>query len=426
MNHINKICISCGYDLSDDIVIIGKQYPSAVFISENHQNLPHFEKSSLNLSRCRNPNCCLVQLTTKYDLKFVFDNYPYESGKTATMNQVLMELLDSSLQKVLLCEEDVVLDIGGNDGTLLSMISTPLKARVNIDAAADITQVLSEKDTDYIHVHSLFSKEAYQKLNLPPPKLITSIAMFYHLSDPVSFCKDVVNIMSDETVWVLQMTYLGTMLENNIFDNIVHEHVAYYSLKSLEFLLKQLDLTIADAEIVPSYGGSLRVYIVKNEKAYHASLWRKNYLNVENYEIKNLTNSMEALYAFNCKIQLLKSTLKDLIKFISASSNIWGFGASTKGNMILQFLDMNSKDLQYILDNSDKKIGKKTSGSLISIIDEAKNIKNIPNYLLVLPYYYTEAFKKIIQKNISKGKTINLIIPLPHPHMITVEGQNDN
>jgi NDP-4-keto-2,6-dideoxyhexose 3-C-methyltransferase len=419
-----KTCISCGTDLPCDIVEIGDQYPSAIFLSDKDPAPPDLHASSLNVTRCPDSSCSLIQLSYEYNLQYVFDHYPYESGSTATMKQILKDVVDDALTVVDLKPDDVVLDIGGNDGTLLGLISSPVQARINIDAAAGVKQTLIS--ANYKHVHAHFESKTFKSLGLPNPKLITSIAMFYHLNNPLEFCRNVLEIMDSDSVWVLQMTYVGTMLEDNIFDNIVHEHVAYYSLFSVEALLAKVGLSIAEARVVESYGGSLRLFIVKDTEKFPKKHWRKDYPMVQKYEKDHLTNSFEALYAFNSRIQLLRNSLRGLIDHVSKEHGpIWGFGASTKGNMILQFLGIDSNQLPCILDNSEKKIGTKTTGSLVSIVDEATNLSKLPNYLLVLPYYYTNAFVKIISKKLPKGKKVHLIIPLPYPHFITIDGNGN-
>lgn len=412
-------CISCGSDLSEDIVFIGDQFPSAIFLSDDAPPPPELKSSSLNLSRCTNEDCQLIQLSNHYNLQYVFDHYPYESGTTATMKKILQDVVDDAQNVVNLSADDVVLDIGGNDGTMLGLIERPVKSRVNIDAAAGVIQTVS--DPNYIHLHTQFNAEAYLSLGLPNPKLITSVAMFYHLSDPLAFARDVHRIMDGNSVWVLQMTYVGTMLRDNIIDNIVHEHVAYYSLSSLKYLLSQVGLHIADAKIVESYGGSLRVFIVKDKSAYPDQLWRKEIGHVENFEVKNKTNSVEALREFDTRAQLLRSTLKASVNHLASRwGPLWGFGASTKGNMILQFIGATNKEIPCILDNSLKKIGSKTTGTLIPIVSELEYLKNPPKYLMVLPYYYTNTFVKIIGNNLKQGTQLDLFVPLPFPHYVPV------
>jgi NDP-4-keto-2,6-dideoxyhexose 3-C-methyltransferase len=412
-------CISCAAPLIGDVVIIGEQYPSAVFIPQGRSSLGDLVPTSLNLTRCANESCGLVQLAHEYDLQYVFEHYPYESGSTATMKQILQEVVNDGMRIAPLNSTDVVLDIGGNDGTLLSLLERPLRARVNIDAASGIRQLVSAPD--YRHLHARFSAQAYQELGIPNPRLIFSVAMFYHLSNPLEFCRNVSQIMSDDSVWVLQMTYLGTMLRDNIFDNIVHEHAAYYSLSSLEGLLARVGLQIAEARLIESYGGSLRVFIVKDPQRFPREHWRKDYPALQRFESEQKTNTLEALSAFNSRVQLLRDSLGATVDhLVQRWGPLWGFGASTKGNMILQFLGIKTDRMECILDNHPKKIGTLTMGSLIPIVDEALYLDRLPDYLFVLPYYYTNAFVRIIQKRLAAGRQIYLFVPLPYPHFVTV------
>jgi len=404
-------CISCGSLLLEDMVIIGDQYPSAIFVDDNTQ-LP--EPSCLNLAKCSNQDCGLVQLVNKYNLDSVFEHYPYESGKTASMVSILQDVVEHAELRSPLMAGDVVLDIGGNDGTLLSLIDKPV-TKVNIDAAHNMSQVLS--GPNYYYKQAKFNATEYRALNLPNPKVIFSVAMFYHLNDPVSFCREVKEIMDEDTEWVLQMTYLGSMMRDNVLDNIVHEHAAYYSLKSLEFLLSQVGLYISEAEIVPSYGGSLRVFVERNK-------YKRSHTEVEDFERKNQTNSCESLSAFNTRVQLLKNSIKSIVEhLVEMYGPMDGFGASTKGNMLLQFLGLNKKHICRILDNSPKKIGKKTAGTMIPIMDEIEGLKSLSEYLFVLPYYYTDTFIPMIQTHLYKESMVCLLVPLPYPHFITVRGK---
>lgn len=413
-------CIGCGAPLAGDIVYVGDQYPSAIFLADDRPLPEELATSSLNVTRCTDERCALVQLGHEYDLQYVFDHYPYESGSTATMKGILRNLVDDAQRVAPLGSDDVVLDIGGNDGTMLDLVRTPVRARVNIDAAANVVQAVSA--TDYRHVHARFSAAVYRSLGLPNPRLITSTAMFYHLNNPLEFCRNVRDIMSDDSVWVLQLTYLGTMLRDNIFDNIVHEHVAYYSLASLEALMARVGLHVAEARLVESYGGSLRVFLVKDPAHFPKAFWRQDYPAIQRFETEHRTNTFDALYAFNSRVQLLHASIGAIVDhLVERQGPLWGFGASTKGNMILQFLGITTDRMACILDNSAKKIGTRTTGSLIPIVDEASNLERVPEYLFVLPYYYTRAFVGIIQKRLRSGSHVHLFIPLPHPHFITVK-----
>ena len=417
-----KVCIVCGSALLGDLVDIGEQFPSAIYPQAGADYRMMIQISSLNLTKCSNTDCGLVHLSNKYDLDTVFKYYPFLSGETATMNQILADIVKEVENLVSLSREDVVLDIGGNDGTLLSLLSKPVNHRINIDAAHGITSVLD--DPDYIQIQGKFSSETYLGLNVPMPKVIFSIAMFYHLDDPVSFCKQVKDIMSDDTIWCLQLTYLGAMLKYNIYDNIVHEHVAYYSLKSLEYLMKDVGLHICDAKIVDSYGGSLRLYLMKDRERFPTKSKEENYASLKDYESQHGFNSVTELEKFNERLALIREFTRELIfHIVRKDGKQYAFGASTKGNMICQFLGLNQKHIEFALDNNARKIGSIMIGSDIPIVDEKIYLSRLPEYLLILPYYYLEHFKPLIKKNLIPGQKIYLIVPLPKPHFIELIGK---
>jgi NDP-4-keto-2,6-dideoxyhexose 3-C-methyltransferase len=413
-------CIACGSHLTEPLVLIGDQYPSAIFLSQETSLHNSLLKSSLDLCSCTNPNCLLVQLKTQIDMGTVYQNYPYESGTTATMKSILANIVDESLNRITLDKNDVVLDIGGNDGSLLHYLGDRNLTRVNIDIAHGINQVFSAKN--YFYCNRAFSKEIYLSLNLPKPKLIFSTAVFYQLQNPVQFCRDVFDIMSPNSVFVMQMTYLGSMYKNYIFDNIVHEHAAYYSLFSLEKLLERVGLKVVGAKIVNSYGGSLRVYITRDDSDQHSDTLKFDLDEIRANEIVDEINAYSKLKEFGDNFLSWQSNLKELIQSESKQfGHIFGFGASTKGNMILQALGMTTAIMPEILDNNSKKIGSLTTGTLIPIKDE-NALGTFPNYVLILPYYYQEFLINLIRTKAKKSQTVRILIPLPVPLITEVTG----
>lgn len=419
-------CIVCGAKLLGDLVHVGQQYPSAVYPDKPTKYRSAMRPSSLNLTKCSNNKCGLVQLAHEYDLSHVLKNYPYLSSGTATMTAILTDAAREAEKLVSLEKDDVALDIGGNDGTLLSLLSRDVKRRINIDAAHNVVSILD--DSNYLRIQEKFSAKAYLNLGLASPKVIFSVAMFYHLDDPLKFCREVRKIMSDSTIWCIQMTYLGSMLEANIYDNIVHEHVGYYSLKSLEYVLNKAGLVVRDAKIVTPYGGSLRVYVTtKNGKipGYPKQYVSKNYSLTKNYEYEQGTNTVDALKMFDMRVALLREFTRELIAHIvGKNGKIYAMGASTKGNMICQFIGIDSNHIECVLDNNKKKIGLIMTGSDIPIVDEKEYLPMLKEYLLILPYYYMDFFKALVAKYLKKDQHVYLIIPLPKPRLVKLCGSD--
>jgi|GEM_PF-753975 len=417
-------CIVCGDQLLDDLVLIGNQYPAIVCPQLGTDYRRSMKTLSLNLTKCSRQECGLVQLRYDYNLDFVYKNYPYLSGGTATMKKILGDVVQEVEGIVPLNQNDVVLDIGGNDGTLLSLLSKPVKKRINIDATIGISSVIREDN--YIRFESKFSARTYLSLKQPLPQAIFCVAVLYQLDEPLAFCQQVHKIMADDTVLCLQMTYLGSMLESNIYDNVVHEHVAHYSLGSLEYLLNKSGLEVWDAKIVASYGGSLRV-MVRKAKRKPRLCATKGARVIREYERKMEFNSADGLKRFNERIHLLKDFTRHLIDHIVGKhGKIFALGASTKGNMICQFLGLTQEQISCVLDNSDKKIGLVMTGSDIPIVDEKEYLLKLTDYLLVLPYYYTDFFKSLVQKHLQPRQTVYLLVPLPKPYFLKVSNEQIN
>lgn len=414
-------CIVCKNELEKDIIIVGDQFPSAIFANKNEDYSKSVNSSSLNLARCTNHSCSLVQLSVDYDLDVVFQNYPYVSGTTATMKSILKDVVEEGLAVSKPQNDDVILDIGGNDGTMLSYIDQEVGHKVNIDAAHGIGSVnVSGK---YTKIEGLFNKETYENIGLKKPKLIFSVAMFYHLNNPLDFCNDIASIMDDDSVWVVQMTYLASMLRDNIYDNILHEHKAYYSIFSLEYLLELCGLYICGAKVVDSYGGSIRVYIKKNKDKITTNDLYGKYIDLKESEEKDSINKEISLILFNERMQLLKRCSYNLIEHIvEKEGKIHAIGASTKGNMICQFAEINNEHIECVLDNNEKKVGKIMTGSNIPIVNEDEWIDNLTKYILVLPYYYFNFFSEMLSKHITIGENKYLIALLPFPKIIKIKG----
>ena len=414
-------CLVCESSLDLDVAVIGDQYPSAIYLDNVTESEFGLTKSSLNLSQCLNPLCNLVQLTKPIDLDIVYRHYPYQSGTTATMHSILSSVIEESLSYQTLQPGEVVLDIGGNDGTLLSLIKRPECKMINIDAASNIKQ--EYQISNYTYVNSKFDSEAYLTLDVPAPKLIFSVAVFYQLSNPLQFLRDVGEIMNDESLFVLQMTYLESMYTNNIFDNVVHEHVTYFSLKSFTYIAELAGLKLLGARVVDSYGGSLRAFLVKNTSLKILPNLMNKTKEILEVESQKKINSRQTLAKFGDDFEVWKSTLGELLDFqFKEYGPIIGMGASTKGNMILQSLNITEKVMPFIMDNNPKKIGSRTTGSFIPIVDEDEVI-DLETNIMSLPYYYDEFFKKILSPKIGIGKFIDFISPLPKPNVTRILGE---
>ena len=383
------------------------------FIPSNHNGPLHKEELKL----CLAPQSGLVQLahTTPPDL--MYSQYWYKSGTNATMTKELADIAASVQQLTPLKKGDVWIDIGCNDGTLLKNIPTDI-VRVGFEPAQNIREAEAHAD---LVIKDYFSAAAYQRTTYGDrkAKAVTSIAMFYDLDNLHAFVRDVDEILDDNGLWVIQMSYLPLMLEQSAFDNICHEHVTYFSLSSLKYLLDQHQLKIVDCQLNDTNGGSFRIYIRK-QKANPVTFATAPYRDVANYRVASVLNHEKALQlndpktyqAFHKKILDLRAQTVNFIKQEKAKGKkIWGYGASTKGNTLLQWFGLDNNLIEGIAERSPAKFGLRTAGTNIPIHSEEEMRQAKPDYLLVLPWHFINEFRQRETAYLQAGG--KFIVPCP-------------
>lgn len=399
-------CRSCGSTDLTPILSLGSQYPSN-FVELN--SIPDKnEQIPLELIFCEKKDCGLLQLKHTASRELLYKEYWFRSGLNEKMVDALKDITKSVEKRLSLSENDIVLDIGCNDGTLLRSYQSKVRL-VGFEPASNLVNEAS-KDTDLI-INNFFSfYEFVQHFPNERIKAITSIAMFYDLEDPNSFVSDIVNCLDQDGIWVIQMAYLIPMLELNAFDNIVHEHLEYWSLKSVKRLLEEHGLEIFDVELNNVYGGSFRIFVKtkKNEK-----------INIQNSVDEFLKKEdefglekKETYHNFANRVNSLKDKLNDFIKEeLSNGKSIYAYGASTKGNTLLQFYNLNNKLILKAADRDSRKFGKMTIGSNIPVISEEQARDEKPDYFLVLPWHLVDFFKERESEFFKNGG--KFIVPLP-------------
>ena len=399
-------CRSCGSTNLTNILSLGLQYPSNFIelnsISDKREQIP------LELIFCEKKDCGLLQLKHTASRESLYKKYWFRSGLNEKMVEALKDITKSVEKRISLSENDIVLDIGCNDGTLLRSYQSKVRL-VGFEPASNLVDEAKE-GTELI-INNFFSfYEFVQHFPNERIKVITSIAMFYDLEDPNSFVSDIVNCLDQDGIWIIQMAYLIPMLELNAFDNIVHEHLEYWSLKSLKRLLEEHDLEIFDVELNDVYGGSFRIFVKtkKNDK-----------INIQNSVDEFLKKEdefglekKETYLNFANRVNSLKNKLNDFIKKeISNGKLIYAYGASTKGNTLLQFYNLNNKLISKAADRDSKKFGKMTVGSNIPVISEEQARDEKPDYFLVLPWHLVDFFKERENEFLNNGG--KFIVPLP-------------
>ena len=414
-----KKCRICKNKDLKKIIDLNIQYIQGSFIKKNFPK-PYLKKIPLQLALCT--KCSLVQLLHTTKKEILYKNYWYESGINKTMKIHLKNLVNLIFKiKKREVKNIRVLDIGCNDGTLLKCYPKNVE-KYGIDPS----QIINKIDKKKVNVIRDFfppQKKKFKNLKIKFD-LITSIAMFYDLQDPNSFVKNIKYNLKDKGIWVFELSYLLDMLKLNSFDTICHEHLEYYSLHSLNYLMKNNRLKIFHISKNLINGGSIRCFVTHDKNDYYDDKYNLNVLKkMINNEKKLKINSLSIYKKFFIKILKLKKKLNIIIKKIkNQNKSIYILGASTKGNTILQFLEIDNKILPYAVERNKEKIGAKTIGSNIKIISEKSAKKNPPNYQLVLPWHFKNEIIKRELNYLKKGG--NLIFPLPKIKIINKRNLN--
>jgi len=356
-----------------------------------------------------------ARLKIPADPSFMYGRYWYRSGINQTMKDELRGIVESVTKIKSLQEGDVWLDIACNDGTLLSYVPA-LVLKIGIDPVDDSFKTESEKVADII-VQDYFSKSVYPVE--AKADVVTCIGMFYDLDDPRPFLRDVHEIMDDAGVFVLQMSYTPLMIDQTAFDNICHEHIYYYSLDSINSLLKECGFKVMDCQLNDVNGGSFRVYAMKKD-ADETSFGTQPYRDVCRFrresilahEIISEINTKKAWTEFFKKIEALKEQTVSFIKQAKAEGKtIWGYGASTKGNTLLQYFGLDHTLIDAIAERSPYKFGLRTIGTDIPIKSEEEMREAKPDYMLVLPWHFINEFVQREHEYLINGG--KFIVPCP-------------
>lgn len=404
-----ETCRSCGSKNLISIISLGRQYVSN-FVDDDYVHKDD-ERIPLELVLCdRDANGCgLLQLKHTASRDSLYrKKYWFRSGLNETMRDALADVTTKAERKIKLSPEDLVLDIGCNDGTLLRSY----KSKVKLIGFEPATNLIDEAKVGTTHIiNDFFNFESFQKyFNDSKCKIITSIAMFYDLEDPNSFVKDVVKCLHPEGVWIIQMAYLNPMLELNAFDNIGHEHLQYYSLESLKKLLEKHGLIVFDVELNDVYGGSFRVYI--KHKYNHSIAVLPSVIKFEQNEKTFGLLNKKTYEEFAQRVSTIKEKLYNFIKKLNDEGKIvYAYGASTKGNTLLQYCNLDYTLIKKAVDRDPVKYGKKTIGTKIPIISEEQGRKENPDYFLILPWHLAEYFKQREKSFLDSGG--KFIVPLP-------------
>lgn len=408
-------CRICGNENLVPVIDLGEQYLTGVF--PHHRAEGEITCGPLRLVKCHGGDevCGLLQLEHSYDLGEMYgENYGYRSGLNASMVRHLHDKVNRIRSLVNLESGDLVLDIGSNDGTTLGAYPEDLQL-VGMDPTG-------EKFRRYYAPHIKLipdffsSKRLAVDFPLHKAMVVTSFSMFYDLEDPIGFAREVADVLDPEGIWVFEQSYMPLMLERNAYDTICHEHLEYYGLHQIVWLAERAGLKIIDVELNDINGGSFSVVAAhrSSSRADDSGLVARLLAD----EVAAGLSDLAAYQAFANRTGESRRTLQEFFaKAHSEGKRICGLGASTKGNVILQYCGFDAGDIEAIGEVNPDKFGAITPGSWIPIEDEKKVLLSEPDYLMVLPWHFRDFF--INNPCYADHK---LVFPLPSLEIVIPKG----
>ena len=390
------------------VVYIKPQYIASTFVKTNTNNPKAKIKIPMTLLLCG--NCGLAQLKETVEQNLLYENYFYRSNVSNTMNKDLRDVVAEVISKVSLKKGDMILDIGCNDGLMLTFFPENLQ-RVGIDPA---------KNIDWSHlpgsikiVNDYFPSPRLKNNSF---KIITTTAMFYDLNDPNSAVKQIKKILKKNGVLCIQVSYLYDTIRDMNFYDICHEHLEYYSLKTLMYLMKKNGMEIFDASTNAVNGGSLRVLVA------HKEAKRQKSENLRYLLLKEEAFRLEDPKTYDVFSKIIDISAKRVRNYIKKQKGlVIGLGASTKGNVLLQLCKIGKKMLPYISERNPFKVGLRTLGTDMLLISEEEARKKKPVCMFVVPWNFRTEILEREKEYIERGG--KLLFIMPYPYVIDKNGE---
>jgi hypothetical protein len=398
-------CRICGNTYLEGILDLGEQMLTGVFPREKGAQVT---SGPLRIVKCMGGEdvCGLLQLEHSYDLAEMYgENYGYRSGLNASMVAHLRSKVQKVLEQVELVDEDLVVDIGSNDSTTLQGYPASGLILVGIDPTG---VKFSRYYPSHIQLIPDFFSAALLRQHFPrkKAKVITSFSMFYDLEDPIGFMHEIYEVLADDGIWVFEQSYMPAMLETNSYDTVCHEHLEFYALRQIKWMADQVGFKIVAVDFNDTNGGSLSVTVSKSRDADSSHPLVQKILGEEREK------GLHTLAPFKTFVDRVTKSKRELLDFIEIAraegKTVAALGASTKGNVLLQYCRLTEKDIPFVGEVNADKFGCYTPGTWIPIIPERDLLAQNPDYLIVLPWH----FRKFFQNN-QKFSATKLVFPLP-------------
>jgi SAM-dependent methyltransferase len=402
-------CRLCGSHALVEVLDLGRQALTGVFPESPEEPVG---EGPLELVWCR--ACTLLQLAHSYEPTEMYgEHYGYRSGLNKAMSDHLGQKARGLEALIGLRSGDTVLDIGSNDGTLLRAYETARLRRIGIDPTA---RRFAECYPDGAEiVADFFSAENFRKVSDELARIVTSVAMFYDLEDPVAFACDVRDCLAPDGVWHFEQSYMPSMLRSTAYDTVCHEHIEYYSLATVRRILAEAGLDLIDVRFNRVNGGSFAV-----TAAHVGSPIAPRRVLIDWFVAQEERIGLHTPGPFRRFEERVFQHRIDLVQLIGAlradRASVMGYGASTKGNVLLQFCGFTPADIDSIAEINPDKFGHVTPGTGIPIVSETVMRERHPDYLIVFPWHFRDAIVEREADYLLKGG--RLIFPLPEIEIV--------
>jgi SAM-dependent methyltransferase len=363
--------------------------------------------------------CPVLSEQPPFDM--MWGKYWYQSGINGKMVKDLHKVVDAIGELIIPKSEDIWLDIACNDGTLLKYVNDKYH-KVGCDPVKGTIAQIGESNSDTF-INDYFTFDKYFNQLERKAKVITCCAMFYDLQEPIKFLQDVYDCLLNDGVFVFQFTYTPTMLLMGDFMNICHEHYAYHDFNNVLNMLTQANFSVFNVELNGVNGGSVRIYCSKQDNPYFCLTPAERTIGKVNIEAIAMyeTNPLIDWKKFKHIMNINRMNFVDFIRKANVEGkSVWGYGASTKANTLLQYYELNYNDIYKIAEANEDKFGKYTKGSGIEICSEDEWRENSPDITIVFPFQFIDYFVEREKDYLQNGGTF--LVPCPVPHIISKHG----
>lgn len=382
-------CRICKNTQLVEVLDLGVQTLTGVFPRTRAQEVT---AGPLKLVKCTGENdvCGLLQLQHTYDLGELYgDNYGYRSGLNSSMVAHLHGKVRRILERVTLSDDALIIDIGANDSTTLQAYPARGCTLVGVDPTGAKFRKFYPSHIQLIP--DFFSARTVREhFGQRKAAVITSFSMFYDLEEPMTFMKEIAEVLDDDGVWVLEQSYMPTMLERNSYDTVCHEHLEYYALKQIKWMTDRLGLKIIDIEFNDVNGGSFSLMVAKQASSHAESPQVSAILD---QETRTGLDTLQPFEDFAGRVAASRTTLRAFLDEAKRfGKTVCALGASTKGNVLLQYCKITEADIARVGEVNPDKYEAFTPGSLLPIVSEADVLAMQPDYLLVLPWHFRGFF----------------------------------